>query len=256
VTQRLHWREYLIEAAGLGLFMLSAAAMATLIEHPASPLHQAVPDPFLRRVLMGLAMGLTAAALIYSPWGRRSGAHYNPAVTLTFLRLGKVSRRDATFYVAAQFAGGVLGIAAAAGALRPWIADASVNFVATLPGVSGSGVAFAAELGMSFLLMFTVLTVSNHERLANFTGLAAASLIATFITFEAPLSGMSMNPARTFGSSVVGGMARGLWLYFVAPPAGMLLAAEVYLRVKGRLAVHCAKLHHASPCVFCEWRQA
>jgi aquaporin Z len=256
VTQRLHWREYLIEAAGLGIFMLSAAAMATLIEHPASPLRRALPDPFLRRVLMGLAMGLTAASLIYSPWGRRSGAHYNPAVTLTFLRLGKVSRRDAAFYVAAQFAGGVLGIAAAAGVLRPWIADASVNFVATLPGVSGSGVAFAAELGMSFLLMVTVLTVSNHGRLANFTGLAAACLIATFITFEAPLSGMSMNPARTFGPSVVGGMAGGLWLYFVAPPAGMLLAAEVYLRVKGRLAVRCAKLQHASPCMFCEWRQA
>ena len=251
MTQRLHWREYLIEAAGLGLFMVSAATMATLIEHPASPIREALPDPFPRRVLMGLTMGLTAASLIYSPWGRRSGAHYNPAVTLTFLRLGKVSRQDATFYVAAQFAGGVLGIAAAAGVLRPWIADASVNFVATLPGLSGSGIAFAAELGISFLLMFTVLTVSNHKRLANLTGLAAACLIATFITFEAPLSGMSMNPARTFGPSVVGGMAHGLWLYFVAPPAGMLLAAEVYLRVKGRLAVHCAKLHHTSPCMFC-----
>ena len=90
-----HWREYLIEAAGLGLFMVSAAAMTTLLEHPASPVRLALPDPILRRILMGLAMGLTAASLIYSPWGRRSGAHFNPAVTLTVLRLGKVSRRDA-----------------------------------------------------------------------------------------------------------------------------------------------------------------
>ena len=256
MTQRLHWREYLIEAAGLGLFMLSAASMATLIEHPASPLRHVLPDPFGRRVLMGLAMGITAASLIYSPWGRRSGAHFNPSVTLAFLRLGTVSRLDASCYVAAQFAGGVLGIAAAAGALRPWIADASVNFVATLPGAFGNGAAFAGELGISFLLMLTVLTVSNHQRLMRFTGLAAACLVAAFITVEAPLSGMSMNPARTLGPSVVGGAAHGLWLYFVAPPAGMLLAAELYLRAKGRLAVHCAKLHHSSPCIFCEWRQA
>lgn len=252
----LHWREYLIEAAGLGLFMVSAAAMATLLEHPASPFRVALPDPFVRRVLMGMAMGLTAASLIYSPWGRRSGAHFNPAVTLTFLRLGKVSRRDASFYVAAQFAGGVLGIAAAVRALRPWIADATVNYVATLPGPGGHAVAFAGELGISFLLMLTVLTTSNRARLMRFTGLFAAALVASFITVEAPLSGMSMNPARTFGPSLVGGPADGLWLYFVAPPLGMLAAAEVYLRLRGLVAVHCAKLQHAHPCIFCQRTQA
>jgi aquaporin Z len=251
VTQRLPWREGLIEAAGLGLFMLSAASMATLLEHPASPFRQALLDPLARRVLMGMAMGLTAAVLIYSPWGRRSGAHFNPAVTLTFLRLGKVSSRDAALYVAAQFAGGILGIAGAAGVLRQWIGDASVNYVATLPGGAGQGAAFVGELGISFLLMLTVLTISNHARLMRFTGVAAACLVAAFITFEAPLSGMSMNPARTFGPSLVGGVTHGLWLYFAAPPLGMLLAAEVYVRVKGRVAIHCARLHHVGPCLFC-----
>ena len=196
-------------------------------------------------------MGLTAASLIYSPWGRRSGAHFNPAVTLTFFRLGKVPHRDAAAYVAAQFAGGVLGIAGAAGLLRPWIADTTVNYVATQPGAAGNGAAFAGELGISFLLMLTVLTASNRARLSRFTGLFAAALVAAFITLEAPLSGMSMNPARTFGPSVVGGMARGVWLYCVAPPLGMLAAAEVYTRVRGRLAVHCARLHHVGPCIFC-----
>jgi aquaporin Z len=233
--QPLHWREYLIEAAGLGLFMMSAATMTALLEHPASPVHLALPDPFVRRALMGLAMGLTAASLVYSPWGRRSGAHFNPAVTLTFLRLGKVSRRDATFYVAAQFAGGILGVAAAARLLRPWIADASVNYVATVPGPRGDAAAFAGELGISFLLMLAVLTVSNRARLMRFTGLVAAVLIACFITFEAPLSGMSMNPARTLGPTVVGGMVQGLWLYFVAPPIGMLAAAELYTRMRGQV---------------------
>src|SRR5437667_394193 len=70
-----HWPEYLMEAAGLGLFMISAAVFATVLEYPGSPLHKAIPDPLVRRALMGLAMGLTAIGLIYSPWGHESGAH-------------------------------------------------------------------------------------------------------------------------------------------------------------------------------------
>jgi aquaporin Z len=102
---RGHWPEYLMEAAGLGLFMISACLFGTLLGHPGSPAVRALPDPFFRRVLMGLAMGLTAACLIYSPWGQRSGAHFNPATTLTFWRLGKVASADAGFYALAQALG-------------------------------------------------------------------------------------------------------------------------------------------------------
>lgn len=228
----LTWREYLIEGAGLGLFMVSAATMTALLEHPASPVRLALPNPFVRRVLMGLAMGMTAAALVYSPMGRRSGGHFNPSITLTFFRLGRVSRRDAAGYVAGQFAGGTLGVAVAALLLRPWIGDASVNYVATQPGPAGTLAAFAGELGISFLLMTTVLHVSNHARLMRLTGVFGAALLACFIAFEAPISGTSMNPARTLGPSVVGGISCGLWLYFIAPPIGMLAAAELYLKVK------------------------
>jgi glycerol uptake facilitator-like aquaporin len=112
-----HWPEYLIEAGGLGLFMLSACAFATLMEHPASPVRQAIADAMLRRVPMGLAMGLTAIGLIYSPFGQRSGAHFNPAVTSTFFRLGKVARWDYALYVVAQCVGGLVGIAVAAALL-------------------------------------------------------------------------------------------------------------------------------------------
>jgi len=87
---RHHWPEYVIEAAGLGLFMVSAFMFGALLEHPASLAHQAIPDPLARRFLMGLAMGATAVGIIYSPWGKQSGAHINPSVTLTFLRLGKI----------------------------------------------------------------------------------------------------------------------------------------------------------------------
>ena len=247
-----HWPEYLMEAAGLGAFMVSAATMTTVLEHPASPIRGSIPEPALRRALMGIAMGLTAAALVYSPWGRRSGAHLNPALTVTFLRLGKISQRDAMAYVAAQFAGGIAGIALATGALRQWIADPAVNYVATLPGQPGLAIAFVAEAAISFLLMLVVLTTSNYAPSARFTGALVACLVTIYITVEAPLSGMSMNPARTFGPDFVGGMWRGLWIYFVAPPLGMLAAAELYVRARGHASIRCAKLHHdEGPCIFC-----
>jgi aquaporin Z len=84
-----------MEAAGLGLFMLSACAFTALLYHQCSLIGRSLESQILRRVLMGLAMALTAVAIIYSPWGRRSGAHLNPAVTLTFWRLGKVAGWDA-----------------------------------------------------------------------------------------------------------------------------------------------------------------
>jgi len=115
-----HWPEYLMEAAGLGIFMLAACTFATLLEHPASPVRQAISDPILRRLLIGLAMGLTAISLIYSPWGKQSGAHLNPSLTLTFWRLGKVASWDALLYIAAQFVGGMLGVPLAAEIYRRW----------------------------------------------------------------------------------------------------------------------------------------
>lgn len=247
-----HWREYLIEGALLGLFMVSACGFATLLEHPASPVRQALPDPMLRRTLMGLAMGLTAVGLIYSPWGQRSGAHMNPGVTLTFLRLGKVAPRDALGYGAAHFVGAVAGVELAALALRGALADPAVGYVVTRPGRPGLMTAWVLELVISFGLMAVVLLASNNGRLTRFTGLFAALLLAGYITFEAPYSGTSLNAARSFGSALVGSSFGGLWVYLTAPPLGMVLAGELYRRLRGRCRVYCAKLHHVNdqPCIF------
>jgi aquaporin Z len=252
---RRHWPEYLIEAAGLGLFMVSASAFAVLLFFPASPAARALEGTWLRQVLMGLAMGATAVALIYSPWGQRSGAHFNPAVTLTFFRLGKVDGRDAAFYVAAQFAGGAAGILLVEVAAGRLVGHPAVNYVATVPGAGGAGPAFAAEAAISFGLMTVVLTVSNTARAARFTGLCAGVLVAACIALEAPLSGMSMNPARTFASALAAHLWTAFWVYLTAPPLGMLLAAELHTRLRRR-PVRCAKLHHDTPrrCIFrCGW---
>src|SRR2546428_12452826 len=112
MTERtaLHWPEYFAEAGGLAAFMVSACTFGVLLEHPSSPLPAAIASGDLRRVLMGAAMGLTAVCIVYSPWGRRSGAHINPCLTITFFRLGKIAPIDALFYVLAQFLGAAAGV--------------------------------------------------------------------------------------------------------------------------------------------------
>jgi aquaporin Z len=256
---RRHWPEYLMEAAGLGLFMISACFFSTLLWHPASPVVQAIPTPLLRHVLTGIAMGLTAIGIIYSPWGKQSGAHLNPSITLTYLRLGKVARWDAVFYILSQFVGGVTGVGTAALLLGNRIADPAVNYAVTMPGMWGAGAAFTAEMVISFLMMAMVLNVSNRMRIARWTGVCAGVLVATYIAIEGPVSGMSMNPARTFGSALPADVWTALWIYFTAPPFGMLLAAQLYLRQKGSRGVLCAKFHHQNEkrCIFhCNYRAA
>jgi aquaporin Z len=248
---RIHWREALMEALGLGLFMVSAGLFGTLLEYPSSPLHQAIPSAFERRALMGLAMGATAVGLVYSPWGRRSGAHINPAVTFTFLRLGRVRARDAAIYVIGQFAGGLLGVLLVAAVLGDAFVAPPVAAVATLPGPAGIAVAFACEVAISFALLLLVLTLGRSARLSPYTGLFVGLVLFVYITFEAPLSGMSMNPARSLASAVPAGTFHSLWIYFIAPLGGMLLASEVHVRLARSKRAGCAKLVHSFPCIFC-----
>lgn len=241
-----------MEAACLGLFMVSAGLFATLLEYPGSPVHAAIPEPLARRGLMGLAMGLTAVGIIYSPWGQQSGAHMNPAFTLTFFRLGKMEPADAAFYVLAQFAGGCAGVYLVLAMLGDPFALAPVRFVVTAPGIRGIAVAFLAEAVIAFGMMTMVLVTSNHRRTERLTGLFAGLLVWLYITIEAPLSGMSMNPARSFASAFPARLWTALWIYFTAPVAGMLLAAEVNRLLKWAPRIYCAKLNHHNDkrCIF------
>ena len=247
-----HWPEYLIEAGALGTFMISACTFAAILGHPMSPVQMWFTAAMPMRMVMGLAMGLTAIGIIYSPWGKRSGAHMNPSVTFTFWRLGKIESWDAIFYVCAQFIGGASGVLLVGALLGQWVSHPSVNYAVTLPGDGGPYVAFVAEVLISALLMSVILIISNTQSLARYTGIFAGCLVASYITFEAPFSGMSMNPARTAGSAFSAHLWTAWWIYLTAPPLGMLLAAEVYVRLKGARAVHCAKLHHQNSqrCIF------
>lgn len=253
---RAHWPEYLIEGALLGIFMLAACLATVACVLPASPLARALPDPLMQRTLIGLAMGLTAVGLIYSPWGKRSGAHMNPAVTIAFAALRKVDAWDAAFYIIAQFVGGSIGVLLSWGLVGGLLADPSVDWIVTVPGTHGVGVAFAAEAVISFVLFLAILFASNRARLAPYTGIIAGVLIAGYVVIEAPLSGMSMNPARSVASAVFAGTYRAMWVYFTAPTVAMLVAAGVYSVISREGGVRCAKLHHVhgEPCIFrCGW---
>ena len=136
-----------MEVAELALYMFVTCVFATLLQHPASPVRHLVENPLLRRVLMGTAMGITIAGIVRSPWGKQSGGHFNPAITVTFYRLGKVEvlgplvLRDCH-----EFVGAALGVCIARYGLLGALGDHAVRYAVTAPGIYGKGVAFAAEL--------------------------------------------------------------------------------------------------------------
>jgi len=223
-----NWLNYAIEAWALGMFMLSATFFVSIIELPYLPIRENITDPMLRRCLIGIMMGCTAIALIYSPWGRRSGAHMNPAVTLAFLFLRKIALWDALAYIIAQIMGAVVAMQIAKSIFPIILSDPAVNFVQTLPGKQGVLVAFIAEYLLAMGMILLVLYSSNASRTAPYTGIFAGMLVMVYISLEAPLSGMSINPARTLGSAVAALHFNDYWLYLTAPTAGMLSAAMLW----------------------------
>jgi aquaporin Z len=249
---RFHWPEYLMEAAEVALYLFLICFFAGLLLSPTSPIRHVVRRPIEVRALMGVAVGVTVVAIVRTPWGQRSGGHFNPALTVAFYRLGKMDLPDALLYVVAQFSGAGVGVCFARFLLPDATGRPAVRYAVTTPGVRGSALAFIAELAISFVLMLTILLASNRESLARYTPYLVGILYTIFITLESPLSGMSMNPARSFGPALHAWYWHAIWLYFVAPTAGMLIAAEVFLRGRGGLHPYCAKLHHANNkrCIF------
>lgn len=249
---RVHWPLYMYEAAELAIFMISACFCSVWFFDPAYPALHMLPSSALRRLLMGIAMGATAVFIIRSPMGKRSGAHFNPSITLTYFRLGKIGRWDAVFYVFFQFIGGCMGVGVSALCLGSVLADPAVDYAVTIPGKYGTAAAFGAEFLMSALLMAVVLWFSNRPRIASYTSYLVGVLITFYVLVFAPVSGFRINPARTTGSAIFADVWTAIWLYFVAPIAGMMLAAEVHLRVYGIDKILCAKLHPDPnyPCPF------
>ncbi len=232
--------------------MISACVFTFLLFDPGFPIAALLPSAIFRRLLMGIAMGATAILIIHSPMGKRSGAHFNPAITLAYLLLRKIGTADAVFYVIFQFAGAIAGVGLSAVLLGSRIADPTVNYAVTVPGSSGTAAAFLAELFMAFVLMGVVLWTSNRPAIARYTSYFVGILIAVYILLFAPVSGFSINPARTVGSALFANLWTAWWVYFTAPLVGMMGCAGIYIRTFGADGVLCAKLHPDPkyPCPF------
>jgi aquaporin NIP len=185
-------------------------------------------DASLGTVGVALVFGLVIMVMVYAT-GHLSGAHINPAVTFAFTLTRHFSPRDALAYVAAQLAGAALG---AVVLLVVWT-DKPAHLGATTPTVS-VGSAFVYELLLTAFLMFVIMAVATDTRAV---GAAAAIAIGGTVGLDAlfggPVTGASMNPARSFGPALVSGEWRDFWVYVLGPAAGAAVGALAYQVVRG-----------------------
>jgi aquaporin Z len=255
---RTHWREYLMEAAELATFMLCVCAAGTLLYERNSPFNILGVSQITKSILMGVAISGATYAIIRSPLGRRSGAHFNPALTFAYFGVGRIHRWDALAYIAAQFIGGSIGVFVSHTLFGTSLANPPVLYVVTLPGRHGYLSAFLTEFAISFIVMEVVLIVSNHRRFAKYSPLFVAFVTVFYFAFCTSISGYSVNPARSFSSALFARIWDGVWIYFLAPSFGMLTAAALYKRVMSGDRIYCAKVFHdlRSVCPFdCHFEQ-
>jgi aquaporin Z len=244
---------YLSEFAGTGIMLFIGVSAVAFMWGPGSPV-PIIHNDALRRLVTGSLFAGGATLVVYSPLGQRSGAHVNPAVTLAFWRIGKVPTPDALAYVVAQVLGAIAGAFLAGRAFHGLVAD--VQYAATLPGETyGTTWALVGETVITFLLVFTIFLCVNKPRIASRTGLIAGALVAVLVMIEAPVSGTSLNPARSLAPAILVPNYTSLWVYFVGPALGALIAVRTYQG--GRSSTVCAKLFHTAkyPCPFqCGYR--
>lgn len=228
-----NYRLYLMEALGLGIFMISACFFASMLESENSLFHKVVSNSSVRLAFMGVAMGATALVIFYSRITSPSGSHINPAVTLVQLRLKNIEKWDAFFYIIAQFIGGTLAVYLMKLLLGNYLTGAPVSYVTTVPGKEVSvWQAALCETLIAFIMMTMVLFTSMHDKLKKYTRIFAACLVTVFVIVSGPISGFGMNPARTFASAFPAGVYTSFWIYMICPFVGMMAAAELYLYIK------------------------
>jgi aquaporin Z len=226
-------KHYLQEALGLAIFMISACFFGAMLFAEKSSWYALLPNDMTRNILMGLVMGATALFIFYSPLTAPSGSQINPAVTITFLRLDKMCRYDAMFFILFQIIGGTSAVYLMQLLMGGLLTAPPVNSVVTVPGKFGTTAALITEFAIAFITMSMVLFTSNHDKLKKYTRLFAACLVCIWVITAGPVSGFGMNPARSFASALPGGIWTAFWIYLPIPFAGMLSAAEFFIYFSG-----------------------
>lgn len=227
------------EAVATALLMVGGLTAVILVVSPTGPLAGLDVPGWVRRLVAGGLFGLSGTAATLSRWGRRSGAHLNPAVTLAFRVEGTVSTARAAGYVAAQLLGAVAG-AAAVRLWGPW--GRGVGWGTTVPAAGLAGwQAAGLEALVTLALVVVVLSMAARPRVRHLTPWTMGPLYAVMVAIEAPLTGTSSNPARSLGPALVTWTWTDAWVYWVGPAAGAL-AGVALLRLLTRHRVTEARL--------------
>ena len=220
---RNHLPEYLSEFLGTAIMMTVGIGAIALMWGDGSPIRAIEMPVGLRRLLTGILFAAAGTFVALSPLGQRSGGHLNPAVTLAFWRRGRVKLADAILYSVAQCLGALAGVG-----LLVLIGNTfakSVQLGLTVPGNGYSpAVAFLAEAVTTFFLMFLILYCVGNSRIAARTPYLAGALVVVLVFLEAPISGTSLNPARSFAPAFWMQSFRFQWIYWIAPVLGALAA--------------------------------
>lgn len=223
---------YLMESLGLAVFMTVGGLLKIALFYPDSPLARAVQEPVAKNVVVAFVFfPVMLYGIVDAPWGKRTGAHINPAMTMAFWRLGKIGRGDALGYVVFQFLGGLGTVALLRLAFGRLFTHPAVDYNASKPGSDGPWVALGVEFAITFGLMALVLWAVNDPKLKPKLGLMISGLISLYLIFAVPYSGMSLNPARSLATGVWTSDRPSILIYFVAPILATLLAAEGYRRL-------------------------
>ncbi len=238
---------YAIASEFTGTFLMVAWGLSAVVfmMSASSPMQSLLSPYRLRLLLTGVLFAAGGTGVVYSPLGQRSGGHINPAVSLTFWILGKISGRDFALYSTAQFLGGVAGAGLVKILWGGWATSVNAGVTMPAPWISPAGAA-AVEFLITGSLLGVILYFVSHPKLHLWTGFAAGIWVAFLVFAEAPVTGTSLNPARSLGPAVVTETYRDLWIYFLGPLGGATAVALLWkpMATAGRRRLFCAKLFH------------
>jgi aquaporin Z len=249
------WHAYAAEFAGTFFMVAWGLSAVVFMMSASSPMHSLMPVYRVRLLLTGILFAAGGTLVVYSPLGQRSGGHINPAVSLTFWMLGKMGGRDMALYSMAQFLGGLAGAGLVKFLWGGWATSVDAGVTMPAPWISPAGAA-GVEFLITGSLLWLILFFVSHPKLHRWTGFAAGVWVAFLVFAEAPVTGTSLNPARSMGPAVVADNYRNLWVYFLGPLGGATAVALLWKPTvtAGLRSVFCAKLFHTDrhPCHFAD----
>lgn len=234
------WRILVSELIGTALLVFFGLSLVILMFGAGNPFAPVFPNETLRRLITGFLFGTTGALIALSPIGKVSGAHINPIVSMAFWLMGKLDSRITLGYVLAQLAGACLGVLP----LLAWGSmGQSMAYGATLPGEGYSLlVVLLGEVITTFLMVALLAMFLGFRRIRPYTPALFPFLYALMVCVEAPISGTSTNPARSFGPALLSGQWQEWWIYWIGPLIGSLVACLACSFLAKRIEV--AKVYH------------